>query len=74
MKKNAMIQAFINALIEDKFVVVPDLLVEDFVKEADRTVIGSGRDAQPLFYCGGAYLLPKESGEYPLGGQGFYID
>lgn len=74
MKKNAMILAFINALIEDKFVVVPDLLVEDFVKAADRTVIGSGREAKLLFYCGGAYLLPKESEEYPLGGQGFYID
>ena len=74
MKKNAMILAFINALIEDKFVVVPDLLVEDFVKAADRTVIGSGREAKPLFYSGGVYYLPQECEEYPLGGQGFYID
>ena len=74
MKKNVMIQAFINALIEDKFVVVPDLLVDDFVKAADQAKIKVNGKEQPLFYCGGAYLLPKESEEYPLGGQGFYID
>lgn len=72
MKKNAMIQAFINALIEEKFVVVPDLLIEDFVKAVSQVRIG--RDEKPLFYSGGVYYLPQECEEYPLGGQGFYID
>lgn len=74
MKKNAMIQAFINALIEDNFVVVPDLLVDDFVKAADQVKIKVNGKEQPLLYFGGACLLPKESEEYPLGGQGFYVD
>lgn len=72
MKKNAMIQAFINALIEDKFVVVPDILVEDFVQAADQVRVG--KDKEPFFYAGGAYILPNESEEYPLGGQGFYVN
>lgn len=72
MKKNAMIQAFINALIEDKFVVVPYPLIDDFVKTADQVKVG--KDKEPFFYAGGVYLAPNESEEYPLGGQGFYVN
>lgn len=72
MKKNVMIQGFINALIEDKFVVIPDILIADF-KEAARQV-KIGKDEKPLFFSGGAYFNPQESEVYPLGGQGFYID
>ena len=72
MKKNVMIQGFINALIEDKFVVIPDILIANF-KEAARQV-KIGKDEKPLFFSGGAYFKPQESEVYPLGGQGFYID
>lgn len=70
MKKNAMIQAFINTLLEDKFVVIPDLLIEDFKESMDQVKVEGKR----VYYSGGVYLLPQESKEYPLGGQGFYID